>query len=112
MKKSLAILLPAFLLVMSCTKTETKSQCATGTINVNNLSKFPFTMTVDDREPVELAGKSNTNNEYFSGKYFVRIEQKEGFAVSPAMQEQYVDVKGCETVYLTIPKTNNPEEDK
>lgn len=105
MKRALNLGLLSVLLVMGCTKTETKTDpCAKGTIKFINNSVHTYSLYLNDRLVKSQEKLSTYDHEAFTGHYYVRIEQDSGYVATPYMKEYSIDLDGCETETFVIPK--------
>lgn len=105
MKRALNLGLLSVLLVMSCTKSETKTDpCAKGTLKFISYSKYPYTIYLNDREVKTLDQKNTYEHEAYTGHYNIKIEQDSGYIATPYMKEYSVNLGGCKTETFVIPK--------
>lgn len=105
MKRALNLGLFSLLLAVGCTKTETKTDsCAMGTIKFINNSVYPYSLYLNDKLVKTQEKQSTYDHSGFTGHYAIKIVQDTGYVATPYTKEYSVDLGGCETETIVIPK--------
>lgn len=105
MKRVLNFGILSVLLMMGCTKSETKTDpCAKGLIKFVSYSKYPYSLYLNDRLVKTLDQKNTYDHDAFAGHYNIKIEQDSGYVATPYIKEYSIDLEGCETETFVIPR--------
>ncbi|HEY9178062.1 MAG TPA: hypothetical protein VIN07_10240 [Flavipsychrobacter sp.] len=104
MKKALNLVLLSVLLGTSCTKETEPDPCAMGTIKFDSYSIHSYSLYVNDRLVKNHAGRSAYDHSAFTGQYTVKVVQDSGYIATPYVKEYSLDLQGCETETIVIPK--------
>ncbi len=105
MKRVLNLGLFSVLLIAGCTKTETKTDpCAKGTIKFINNSVYTYSLYLNDELVKSQDRQSTYDHEAFTGHYSIKIEQDTGYVATPYVKEYSINLDGCETETIVIPK--------
>ena len=105
MKKTLSFVLFSVILFTACTKTETEPDpCAKGTIKFINQSVYPYSLYLNGKLVKSQEKVSTYEHEAFTGHYIIKIEQDTGYIATPYMKEYSLNLDGCETETIIIPK--------
>lgn len=105
MKKTLnVLLLSAVLLGAGCAKKVEPDPCAKGTFMFVSISDQPYSIYLNDEKVKSIGLRETYYHQAFSGHYSVMIEQDSGYIATPYEKDYSIDLKGCDTVRIEIPR--------
>lgn len=104
MKKALNLVLLSVLLLAGCTKETKTDPCAMGTIKFDSQSIHSYSLYLNDRLVKNHAGRSTYDHSAFTGHYTIKVEQDSGYVATPYVKEYSIDLAGCETETIVIPR--------
>lgn len=105
MKRALNLGLLFVLLAAGCTKTETKEDpCAMGTIQFVSHSIHSYSLYLNDKLVNNHVGRSTYDHSAFTGHYNVKVVQDSGYVATPYVKEYGLNLGGCKTEIIVIPR--------
>ncbi|MBZ0099561.1 MAG: hypothetical protein K8F30_10775, partial [Taibaiella sp.] len=105
MKKALNVILFSALLAAGCTKTETKTDpCAKGTIKFVSMSDHSYSIYLNDEQVKNVVKRETYEHSGFTGHYNIKVQQDSGYVAAPYVKEYSINLKGCATETINIPR--------